>query len=288
MEITLSGVLVFFSGCIWLGVFIPQLIKNYRTSSVEGLSFNLILLWLMGDNLSLMSAKVLNNNPVIVYTNIFNIFMDSTLIFQWFYYNLQYSDYEPIANSIPTTPTENIPRNPTTETTRRIATPRAVVCSYFITAFDFMKRSHCKREMYKTIGVVTFIFFLKTMMAFAILTWRVFLARTMAWTIPFISISCRLTQMYHNYTRQNVIGLSPFTFILIFTANNLFLGSIFARLRNIPPELHWVFLHSNIQWIASICIANVLDILLFLQIRYYSRIISIHERYVLIDTEAES
>lgn len=74
----------------------PQIYTNYKTKSAEGISPLFLLLWFMGDFLSFTSCLL--NDVVLkfqVYLSLFFICNDITLCYQYYYYNSVYPRKHP-------------------------------------------------------------------------------------------------------------------------------------------------------------------------------------------------
>lgn len=77
--------------CSWICAQLPQIYTNYKTKSAEGISPSFLLLWYMGDFLSLTSCLL--NDVVLkfqIYLSLFFLFNDTTLCYQYYYYNSVY------------------------------------------------------------------------------------------------------------------------------------------------------------------------------------------------------
>lgn len=107
----LSGVFSTLSCIFWIFAQLPQILENYKNKSASGISPSFLLLWFMGDFLSFTSCIM--NDVVLkfqVYLSIFFLCNDVTLCFQFYYYysvypkthTLMYS----LVNTEPTEPSE--------------------------------------------------------------------------------------------------------------------------------------------------------------------------------------
>jgi len=72
-------------GC-WLFVQAPQLYTNYKTKTVEALSFWFLFTWLLGDITNLLGCIYTQQLPVQLYTAIYFCAIDSCLLGQYLYY----------------------------------------------------------------------------------------------------------------------------------------------------------------------------------------------------------
>lgn len=81
------------TSCIsWIFAQLPQILENYRNKSAEGISPSFLILWFMGDFLSFTSCLV-NIDIVLdfqLYLSVFFLCNDVTLCFQYYYYNSVY------------------------------------------------------------------------------------------------------------------------------------------------------------------------------------------------------
>ena len=71
---------------------LPQILENYRNKSAEGISPSFLILWFMGDFLSFTSCLI-NIDIVLdfqLYLSVFFLCNDVTLCFQYYYYNSVY------------------------------------------------------------------------------------------------------------------------------------------------------------------------------------------------------
>ncbi|KAM9911222.1 hypothetical protein OXX69_003713 [Metschnikowia pulcherrima] len=80
-----------FSLLSWICAQLPQIVSNYTTKSAEGISPSFLLLWFMGDFLSFTSC-LLNDAALSfqIYLSMFFLANDLTLCWQYYYYNSVY------------------------------------------------------------------------------------------------------------------------------------------------------------------------------------------------------
>jgi len=72
---------------IWIGVYFPQLLKSYRSKSVEGVSVGWLILWILGDITNLSGAILVDGIPSQIVIATYYVIMDSVLIYQFQVYN---------------------------------------------------------------------------------------------------------------------------------------------------------------------------------------------------------
>jgi len=81
-----------FSILCWFLVYIPQLYENYKRGQCEdALSIWFLLFWLMGDGCNLAGCLLTHQFPIQTMTAIYYVFMDITIIIQFFYYSIKTS-----------------------------------------------------------------------------------------------------------------------------------------------------------------------------------------------------
>ncbi|KAK6459601.1 PQ loop repeat-domain-containing protein [Scheffersomyces xylosifermentans] len=87
----LSGFFSTLSCTSWIFAQLPQIVTNYQNKSAEGISPSFLLLWFLGDFLSFTSCLL--NDAVLqfqLYLSVFFLCNDVTLCFQYYYYNSVY------------------------------------------------------------------------------------------------------------------------------------------------------------------------------------------------------
>eukprot|EP00045_Choanoeca_perplexa_P010572 m.107904 g.107904 ORF g.107904 m.107904 type:complete len:343 (+) comp15323_c0_seq4:105-1133(+) len=70
----------------WLVAQSPQIYKNWKTSTAEGLSGLFLADWLAGDITNLAGCLLTNQTATQLYTAIYFCFIDTTMFVQWLYY----------------------------------------------------------------------------------------------------------------------------------------------------------------------------------------------------------
>lgn len=113
------------------------------------------------------------------------------------------------------------------------------------------------------------IVFLITLLFIANFTYDIndkLLPEIIAWLSLFIYTISRIPQIYLNWKRQSVHGLSYLSFVCITLTNLCFAASIFAHL--LDKKLSTV-LTKNLQWIIGIVLTAVSDIIILFQFKRY-------------------
>ena len=71
---------------IWIVVLVPQLLKHYRSKSVEGFTLLFLSLWIAGDTMALAGTFLTGQAAWQMLLAVYYLVVDSALLFQWFYY----------------------------------------------------------------------------------------------------------------------------------------------------------------------------------------------------------
>lgn len=75
----------------WSVAQLPQQYTNYENKSCDGISFNFLLLWFLGDLTSLIGGILTNQLKFQIYLATYFLYNDFILLFQWIYYTFIYS-----------------------------------------------------------------------------------------------------------------------------------------------------------------------------------------------------
>jgi uncharacterized protein with PQ loop repeat len=238
-----SWIFAITSGFIWLFVFIPQLLENYKNKSSKALSFFLILFWLIGDSLSLLSAEKLNLNVLIV-SGYYQIVFDIILLLQWFYYKI----VEDILDE---------------EFTQLVSISNRHCINSYKLLHEIIILPESISMMISSIILVV----LKIIMYY---TDNIYFISSLAWISSIMFLCARLHQIYLNYKRKSVAGLSYYTFTFIVLANICFVISLFVRLIDYNTKNEIVeYIYMNIQWILGTMSSIVLNFILLYQFYVY-------------------
>lgn len=229
----LSNVLGLLSSLIFLFVLLPQMHKNYKSKNSDAVSLSLILLWIVGDFLSMFSAQVKNISIVVVYTAIYHIVLGLLFAMQIMYY--RYSTLK----------------------TGYISLYDEVEVPEYDSTFCLTKRE----QLFVTISSIV-ILFVKTYF-YLNLQGSLILANLVAWSTTFIFVSSRIPQILLNHKRKSTEGLSVYSFVLLNIANYLFLFSILVNILDVSDKS--MFITNNMQWIVGATATSFLDIIIFYQ-----------------------
>ncbi|ODQ78392.1 hypothetical protein BABINDRAFT_162629 [Babjeviella inositovora NRRL Y-12698] len=90
LRLALSGVAGSTSLACWIVLLLPQLIEQWRLKSAEGISLQFLLLWFLGDVFNLGGALWANLLPQVVFLAIWYCIADFLSLFSYFYYTKIY------------------------------------------------------------------------------------------------------------------------------------------------------------------------------------------------------
>jgi uncharacterized protein with PQ loop repeat len=232
-------------------VFIPQILTNMRNKSASAISFYFLFCWLMGDLFSIQSASKLNLNKVIVYNGWLHVVFDVILISQWFYYSYEFN----VHSDVPA------------ETTLLLSYVQVVK----------QPRNVRRNEFLLTCGIIFQLiinFYMNEYSGDGIGDGNGksdgrghTLAILVGWAATCVFFFSRIPQIYRNYIRRSVQGLSLTTFFLISVANNMFLTSVLVQI--IDVDAKYKFLSDNSQWIVGILLSDIVDFIILFQFYKY-------------------
>lgn len=268
---TMSNILGLLSSVVWFFVLIPQLYKNYKAQDSDAISLFLILLWLVGDYLSMFTAQIKGISKVVVYVAIYHIIIGILFTVQIIYYRHKkykryFNDfYSPILDLDNVVLRQDIfndnlvPRQDTSNDDVVLRQDIVDYYNYFLLT---------QNEQVFIFSSILFISILNTYFYFDSYK-SILLADVVAWLTTLIFIGSRIPQIHLNHKRKSTHGLSVYSFIILNIANYLFLSSILVNIcDNDGNEIQ--FLISNSQWIVGSISGSLLDIILFYQFYIYN------------------
>ncbi|CAI5758250.1 unnamed protein product [Candida verbasci] len=209
--------------CIsWICAQLPQIIQNYKNKSARGISLSFLLLWFLGDFLSFTSCLI--NDKVLqfqIYLSIFFLFNDVTLCFQYWYYNKKSFD-KPIYVRVGENPTplndDNIKKDNYPIIQKQTPTNMESEPS----SYDSTNESNIMKKVIIASSLVS-----KTN-AFQVsqTSNKDILGIILAWSMTIVYCSSRCPQLYKNYKRKAVDGISPYLFAAALIGNLTYTISI--------------------------------------------------------------
>lgn len=99
------------------------------------------------------------------------------------------------------------------------------------------------------------------------IVYNLLLINIIAYISQILFVLCKLPQIYLNYNRKNIYGLSKLAFFNIFLSNMFFVFSFLLIL--IISENYTEYIFNNIQWIIGFICGCILDIVLLFQFYIY-------------------
>jgi uncharacterized protein with PQ loop repeat len=240
------------SNVLWFFILIPQIYTNYKLKNSDAFSFSLVCMWIVGDIFSIMASYAKSLPNIIMYSAFYHTVLAGVFMGQILYYRR----YRLISDE--EQPREEQPHEDNT----------FIGCPV---DYDNMFLLSSSEQLYIFImGIITLTCGIG--LNYLVDTDRLLLADIIGWVATLIFVSSRIPQIYLNYKRGSVEGLSLGSFIMINIANYLFIVSILVNLYDIPDNsVKYSFIISNIQWILGSFMTSFFDAIIFSQFVKYSR-----------------
>lgn len=253
----ISFLLGYASIACWLNAQLPQIITNYRNKSVEGLSLPFLCNWLLGDVTNMIGCILTNQLPFQIYLSVYFCIVDLGLFFQYFYYaRLQaqlMTNEEPI--EIP-----RLRRNYNYNTFPARKHQRVSSMVFVVLIFTFRSTSTISSSLSTSPSGHLYSRLLSTDDIEP--TFVTFLGRLMAWSCTVLYLTSRMPQIWKNYSRRSVEGLSICMFIFAALGNLTYTTSIFA---NPKAESDPNYLREAVPYILGSVGTLAFDVTIFLQ-----------------------
>jgi len=306
----LSFVFGVLSNILWFVILIPQVYTNYKLKNSDAFSFNLVLMWIFGDIFSIISSNAKSLPMIITYSALYHMILASVFMGQILYYRhynlnkrvelnneneILIEHQEQIVDILDIvdidTESPEISREDSfcysavesidsdemfNEPLYRISevvpithgVTRAVRNNNSVEYDNILLLSN-QEQVYISLFTFFTVLFIVSLIRLDNYE-KIALADLIGWIATFIFISSRVPQIYLNYKRGSVEGLSLNSFILINVANYLFITSILVNLIDISDASDkFIFILSNIQWIMGSFCTSFFDGIIFYQfIRY--------------------
>uniref|UniRef100_A0A1D1YJG6 Vacuolar integral membrane protein YDR352W n=1 Tax=Anthurium amnicola TaxID=1678845 RepID=A0A1D1YJG6_9ARAE len=239
-----SVILGYLTLVCWLNAQLPQLITNYRNKSVEGLSLPFLLNWLLGDITNFLGGILTDQLKFQIYLAAYFCIVDFILFFQYFYYT-----WYQISTIVE--PGEDIPVRPLSTQSFKDSILEGARKSY---TFPTRKNQSHQRLSSMVFAVLLFTFHSTSSISSSFSTSPSYLStahddemsfsghaklffernsesigRILAWICTVLYLTSRMPQIWKNYTRRSVEGLSIFMFIFAALGNLSYSTSIFIN-----------------------------------------------------------
>lgn len=284
----------------WICAQGPQIYINYKNKTTEGIAPSFLILWFMGDFLSFTSCLL--NNVVLdfqIYLSLFFLANDITLCFQYYYYNSVYP--RKFGKALYTSQINN---NETTyelltialgSDTYNIAKPIGINRNYdgqfdeqetMSLSSDGSVKSNYSATLnssFKTAStVVASAMNLTTANALplniqseepyslSIMISAETFGLVLAWSCTFVYMSSRCPQLYKNYKRKSVEGISPILFGSALLGNLTYTLSILTSCNFLFGDSKLTFIWKELPYILGSSGTILFDIAYFYQ-RYIYR-----------------
>ncbi|RIA91818.1 PQ loop repeat-domain-containing protein [Glomus cerebriforme] len=238
----ISYILGYVTIACWLNAQLPQLITNYKNKSVDGLSLPFLVSWLLGDISSFFGGILTDQLPFQIYLAAYFCVVDFILFFQYFYYTW-------IRNPSKSESNEEIPVRPLSTQSFKDSILEGAKKSY---TFPTRKNQSHQRISSMVFAILLFTFHSTSSISSSFSTSptllsgthdemslggyskffgqdefvSLFIGRVFAWISTILYLTSRMPQIWKNYTRKSVEGLSMFMFIFAALANLSYATSI--------------------------------------------------------------
>lgn len=264
-----------FSLLSWICAQLPQIYTNYTTKSADGISPLFLLLWFMGDFLSFTSCLI--NEAALgfqVYLSLFFICNDITLCYQYYYYNSVYPRVSYRA------PEEAV----TTEAEPHLT--EAITFRLHVPENERLPLSSSESSSYSSIHNTKLPSKVTVAAAGAVLnaglsnamstsgevhtaSTKDILALFLAWGCTVVYVSSRCPQLYKNYRRKSVEGMSPLLFGAALLGNLTYTVSILTSCQFLFSPDKLSFLWHQLPYILGSSGTVVFDFAYFYQRHIY-------------------
>lgn len=260
----------------WIFAQLPQIITNYKLKSAEGISPLFLLLWFLGDFLSftscLMNDAVLNFQ---LYLSIFFLCNDVTLCFQYYYYNSVYpatvpTIYQPVDPVVREAVTDNkdvsihgeglhIKRKHGREYPS--LNDGSASSSYDSTEESSSMLKNVAVAAVLNSGRASALLISSDSTNTAVTSWGLVLA----WGCTLVYCSSRCPQLYKNYKRKSVEGISPMLFGSALLGNLAYTLSILTSCAFVFGDDRTDFIYKELPYIIGSSGTIVFDAAYFYQ-----------------------
>ncbi|GMM32390.1 Ypq2 protein [Martiniozyma asiatica (nom. inval.)] len=189
----------------WIFAQVPQQLHNYLTGSANGLSPSFLLLWALGDVSNLIGALMTHQLPFQIYLGVYFTINDIILNFQYYFYKnkekgSQQEEQATIEVLEGVDPHYGSVKSLVSK--KQLAAAAGLLLATPANALPSVLHSTSFQIPVEKIGIC------------------------MAWFCTIIYCSSRLPQLYLNYKRKSVDGISPFLFMFALLGNITYAGSI--------------------------------------------------------------
>lgn len=254
------------------------MIKNYRIRDAEGLSFKFLTVWLAGDVANFIGCIITGQLPFQIYLSIYFIIIDTILCIQWLYYvKYRYNFIRVWIDG----ENDEIKTNHkiTNDTTISSSNSKNIIHPKEVNEQSSLLSTTPQQQKKKYITMMMFFFMVFNNNANTVMTTTsttavdilnedntIWVGRFFAWICTFLYLSSRLPQIYQNFCRRSVEGLSMFLFFFAAMGNLTYVLGIFTN-----PHATRATLLEAIPYIIGSAGTLIFDATIFLQYRLYTK-----------------
>ncbi|KAJ8099853.1 PQ loop repeat-domain-containing protein [Lipomyces tetrasporus] len=265
----------------WLWAQLPQIIKNYRNHSVEGLSWLFLFNWFLGDATNLIGCLLTRQLPFQTFLAMYYLIIDVVLCCQYVYYTKIQSQTYYVLLSPPEagTPTSSHSSKTIRSNGRRRANVMLSLSAIAAIAGAMVTPptpyGHAALPPAISTGDDMFSIMEGKFDGFRRwfkLTDREFVGRVFAWACTTMYLTSRMPQIYTNFVRQSTSGLSVLLFIAAFCGNLFYTMSIISSAATLDPSPGGEradFLWEELPYLLGSAGTVGFDFTIFLQWIYY-------------------
>ncbi|XP_071945597.1 lysosomal amino acid transporter 1 homolog [Antedon mediterranea] len=261
-NVQLTGfILGLLSICCWIVVFLPQFYESYKNGKMdEGVSVAFLILWLLGDSTNLLGCLLSDQLATQVGTAYYYIFMDFLIISQYLYYFIKnrkrrarlLGNYSPVDSnpgqvvlcvgmimwfsSVFTISSSQLQQEPSIARLPGRTLLSVSDCKVYLYHDNCLFSSN-KDIVGYTCGVLSSVFYLVS----------------------------RTPQIYMNYKRKSVEGISRVMFIIAIVGNLLYGSSVLFEVQGNTA----VFMIRHLPWLVGSLGTLAFDFTVVVQFRLY-------------------
>eukprot|EP00128_Syssomonas_multiformis_P016339 Colp12_sorted_trinity150504_noHs@2727 len=256
----------------WLFAQLPQMYENYKAGKVEALSKGLIVQWLLGDIFNLAGCILTNQLPTQTYTAIYFCATDAILLVQYAWY-LKIKPYLEAKKALKyeklSTEEEGINGTQTPNKERHLYSLGGIALfSAFTACTLYMGHSAAAnkdfrygRQLLAADGPS------KCDLIPDVSHTNMIIGSVLAWCSGMMYFCSRIPQIYHNYRRKSVAGLSKIMFTLAVLANLSYGLSIILRL----PAIDDHFFEATLPYVIGSLGTLIFDSMIMMQTWLYRK-----------------